>query len=63
MRGIEKKPAYGLILKIGEASYGEGFDKDVKKTCFFQSRFLYLVGRERFERSTNGLKVQIIKYK
>ena len=33
-----------------------------KKTCFFQSRFLYLVGRERFERSTNGLKVQKIKY-
>ena len=40
----------------------KGLMENIKKTCFFQSRFSYLVGRERFERSTNGLKVQIIKY-
>jgi len=40
-RGIEKKPAYGLILKIGEASYGEGFDRDVKKPAFLKQVFIF----------------------
>ena len=39
MRGIGTKPVYGLILKIGEVSYGEGFDRDVKKPAFFKAGF------------------------
>ena len=39
MRGIGTKPAYGLILKIGEVSYGEGFDRDVKKPALKKAGF------------------------
>ena len=41
MRCIEKKPAYGLILKIGEVSYGEGFYRDVKKPAFSKQVFIF----------------------
>ena len=39
IRGIEKKPVYGLILKIGKVLNGERFDKNVKKPAFFKAGF------------------------
>ena len=55
---IVKKLEYCLILMMRKVLSEERLNREYKKTCFFQNRFLYLVGRERFERSTNGLKVR-----
>ena len=55
---IVTKLEYCLILMMRKVLSEERLNREYKKTCFFQSRFSYLVGRERFERSTNGLKVR-----
>ena len=59
---IVTKLGYCLISMMRKVSSEERLDREYKKPAFFKAGFLYLVGRERFERSTNGLKVQIIKY-
>ncbi|ENS8892666.1 hypothetical protein G4U52_000571 [Neisseria gonorrhoeae] len=51
---------YGSRTKGRNAALSEqGLSENKKKPSFENSAFLlYLVGRERFERSTNGLKVR-----